>query len=304
MRTLLAISLLLPSLALAQRSGIEGPTPGYVFDAETRELRPLRGFPGAAYLAEALISDADAAAVSADGTLAVMLRKGAIKLIRNFDSAEPVSLPLGSAEGELMFTFLNHDLAVYATASKTLTLYRKLDQSSEAAETRVVDVIAGDVSSLLFDGQAVILAAKGGIYRSTAKGTTRLLEAADPSAPSLLGRDLFVADRATGDIWQIADYAGNAVPAWFAAASSPVGVRATSRGLLVASAETHTIERFDLASKARVASTQLDFTPAGLSGLGGSQLTLLTSASKSDPLYILDSGDSLQVFFVPAGREQ
>jgi hypothetical protein len=304
MKTLLTLSFLIPTLALAQRAGIDGPTPGYLFDAETRELRPLRGFPGAAYLAEALIKDADNAAVSADGSLAVTLRGNALELTRHFDSANPVTVPLGQAEGDVIFAWRNHDLAVYAESAHTLTLYRNLDQSGEPAETRLLNDVQGDVSSLLFDGATVLLTAKGGLYRSTAGATARLVDLADPTAPALHNRDLFVADRATGDIWHIADYAAAATPAWFAASENPVGLRATRDGLLVASAASHSIDRFDLASKARVASAELDFTPAGLAALSDSNLTLLTSASKSDPLFLLNSAGDLQIFFVPAGREQ
>ena len=97
MKSLFLISALAATSAWAQLSG---PTPGYVFDGPARELRPIRGFVGAAHLGSALVQDADAASASADGTLAIASRFGSIELIRGFDSAAPARLTLAQEPGD------------------------------------------------------------------------------------------------------------------------------------------------------------------------------------------------------------
>ena len=67
--------------------------------------------------------------------------------------------------------------------------------------------------------------------------------------------------------------------------------------------ETRTVEAFDMATKERMGSVELDFTPTRMFRMGDT-LALLNSGSETEPLFVLDSGGSPQVYFVPAGREQ
>ncbi len=297
MRILTLIALAVPAFAQ-----LSGPTPGFVYDASTRELLPIRGFVGSAYLGSALIKDADAAAASQDAKLAVALHGSTVSLTRGFDSEAPVSVNLGQVEPGSVFVWSGHDLA--AVSNHSVSIWRNADSAVEVSEKFDVVGVDSAPSAVYFDGTGVLIAAKGGLYRVTKAGTSRLAELTDPSALAVASRDAFVADFANGQIVRIADYAGAASVETFTNIAEPVGLQVARNTLLVASAKSRSIEAIDLNSRELAASLALEFQPARMEQLATTSLALLNSASKTEPLYVLDSRSDLQVLFVPAGREQ
>jgi hypothetical protein len=122
------------------------------------------------------------------------------------------------------------------------------------------------------------------------------------------GADLYVANTAANEVWQIHDYASSAAPMLFASerdgVSSPVGVQVSRRRLLVASSDSKSVTAFDLASRQAVGRVDLDFAPTRLEALGSRPLALLNQPASGEPLWVLDTGDVFAAYFVPAGREQ
>ncbi|MCP5111736.1 MAG: hypothetical protein GY953_12975, partial [bacterium] len=82
-RALLLTLLLLIALTLAAQ--VRGPVSGFVYDGYERALRPIIGFPGAAYLGLAVTGAVDAASASPDGRLAVISEGSDLYLIRDLD---------------------------------------------------------------------------------------------------------------------------------------------------------------------------------------------------------------------------
>ena len=301
MRTSVFISLCLAATAWGQPGGVNGPTSGYVFDSESRTLRPIRGVAGIAHLGAALVADADAASVSNDGTLAVTSRLGSIELIRGFDSAAPLRSVLAQEPGSVLFAWSGHDLAAVLTAARKVLIWR---DTANAPASLSISGIDGDIRRALLDGEKLVIAAKGGLYLVRNGATTRLATLDEPSAMILSGGDLFVADFAAGQVLRIRDYAGSAAIETFAAVAQPVGLQIVRHNLLVASAKTRSVDVFDVATRVQVGSVELDFLPTRLESVGTRPLALLNEGSPGEPLYVLDSKDSPQVYFVPAGREQ
>ena len=301
MKSLFLLSALAATSAWAQLSG---PTPGYVFDGQARELRPIRGFVGAAHLGAALVQDADAASASADGTLAIASRFGSLELIRGFDSAAPTRLTLSQEPGDVLFAWSGHDVAAVFLASRKVQIWRNVDTTADQASTFDLALVDGAIRSVLLDGDRLVLATQGGLYLSTTGTTRQLLALSDPSAVIRSGNHLFIADRAAGQIILLRDYSTAAITERFADVAAPVGLQLTKTTLLVTSADTRSVDAFDLVTKARTASLELDFLPTRMESLGANPLALLNSGSSSEPLYVLDSRNALQVYFVPAGRDQ
>lgn len=301
MKSLFLLSALAATSAWAQLSG---PTPGYVFDGQARELRPIRGFVGAAHLGAALVQDADAASASADGTLAIASRFGSLELIRGFDSAAPARLTLSQEPGDVLFAWSGHDVAAVFLASRKVQIWRNLDTTADQASTFDLSLVDGAIRNVLLDGDRLVLATRGGLYLSTTGTTRQLLALSDPSAVVRSGNHLFIADRAAGQIILLRDYSTAAITERFADVAAPVGLQLTKTTLLVTSADTRSVDAFDLVTKARTASLELDFLPTRMESLGANPLALLNSGSSSEPLYVLDSRNALQVYFVPAGRDQ
>jgi len=301
MRSLFLLFTLAATIAWAQLSG---PTPGYVFDAQTRELRPIRGFVGAAHLGSALINDADAASASADGTLAIASRFGSIELIRGFDSDAPTRLTLLQEPGDVLFAWSGHDVAVVFPAIRKVQIWRNVDTAADLSPAFELSLVDGAIRGLLLDGERLVISTQSALYLATTGSTRQLLAVADPSAVVRSGNNLFIADRAAGQIILLRDYATAAIAEKFADVAAPVGLQLSKTSLLVASADTRSVDAFDLASKVRTASLELDFLPTRLESLGTNPFALLNSGSSREPLYVLDSRNALQVYFVPAGRDQ
>lgn len=300
MRTILVLGTMMSATVFGQ---VGGPTPGYVFDNFAREVRPMRGAVGSAYLGNALLKDADAASVSGDGTMAIASRFGSIELVSGFDSSAPVTVALTQEPGEALFAWSGHDVAVVFAGTRKARIWRNADTKSDAA---AIDLsgIDGAITGAALDGERLVIESKGGLYLALGGEVSRIAEVTDPGAMLIAGADLYVASRGTNQVLRIHDYAGQATTEIFAEAASPVGLRISRQRLLVASAETRSVDAFDTTTKERIGSVELDFVPTRLQALGAGALALLNNGAPDEPLYVLDSGDSLQVYFVPAGREQ
>ena len=293
--------LLLAPQAWGQLGGL---TSGYVYESTSRELRPMRGAAGMAHLGDALVKDADSASVSNDGTLAAVARAGKVTLLRGFDAAQPGTVELAGEPGTVLFAWSGRDLAAVFPASRKAMIWRGIDAGNDGLTLVNLANVEGDIRQVLLDSEGLVLAANGGLYLSRRGETSRIQTLAEPSAMILAGNDLYVADQGAGQVLQIRNYGGKAEAISFAAIGQPVGLQMAGRNLLVASAQTRSVEAFDLATKERTSSLELDFLPTRMEALGGRALALLNQGSADEPLYVLDAKDSLHVYFVPSGRNQ
>src|SRR5262249_47549677 len=147
-------------------------------------------------------------------------------------------------------------------------------------------------------------------------GLKLLLPAADPGALALGAgnRDLFVADSVSNQIWMVRDYAGDATPMLFsdgAGLSTPVGLRLAGkdRYLLVANSGARSVDAMEISTHSAVKHIDLEFAPSRMDTVGSGTLALLNSGSGGEPLYLIDcglidSGNDLAVYFVPARSEE
>ena len=261
----------------------------------------MRGMAGMAHLGDALVKDADNASVSVDGKLAAVARKGAVELIRDFDTDGPVRVALAQETGDVLFAWSGQDLAAVFPASRKAMVWRKAGAEMTAVSIAGID---GEIRNALLDGENLVIAADGGLYLSRAGKTSRIQALAEPAALVRAGKDLYIADRGASQVLQIRDYAGEAAADTFAAVGQPVGLQLAGGNLLVASAQTRTVDTFDVQSRNRTGSLELDFLPTRMEALGGRPLALLNQGSADEPLYVLDAKDALRVYFVPAGRNQ
>ncbi len=290
--------------SVAAWSQVSGPTPGYVFDAATAQLRPMRGMAGTAYLGAAVIDETTAASASEDGTLALASRLGSVELVRGLDSASATRIALTQEPGAVLFAWARHDVAAVFTETKKAKIWRGVDTKTDSTVTIDLAGIAGEIRSARFDGDRLILAASDGLYVSNGGEVSRLLEAGNISSILIDGANLFVADRELGQIVMIRNYGSQAATERFAEVAEPVGMQMSRGRLLVASAESRRVDAYDVTTGARTGSIELDFLPTRMESLGSRPLALLNSRTADEPLYVLDSNDALQVYFVPAGRDQ
>ena len=306
----------LPAFTLAADGNLTGPVPGFVFDANANSIRPMIGMPGAAYLGNAVAQGFDAASIAPDGNAALATREGQLFLLRGLGNAEPSLSRIENAiAGTDRFAWSSdsNSAVVFASASGQLQV---IDNLNKVPSTAAAMELGGNLNALIWNGTNAIAAISGsndsGVYLVSNRGAELLARMAKPTALAFAANrsDVFAADADRQEIWLIRNFAGGATPEPFAGAAngvnSPVGLQLSSNGrlLLVANAGSRNLEAIDIATRATLANIELDFEPTRLEALGANGLALLNRNGQNEPLYVLDKGDNLAVYFVPAGREQ
>jgi hypothetical protein len=300
-------------VALADDARLSGPVPGFVFDRSTQSIRPIFGVPGSSYLGPSVASGFDAASVSPLGISALATQAGKLYLIRKLDGAEPDSVPLENAmSGVGWFAWSQDGLsaAVYSADSRQAQVLRNLDGAPTVEDAIDLASLEGTVSALAFDGKRLVIGAAQVYLADGQSAPKSLVRAVNPVALSLSKGDLYIADQANNQVWLVRGYAGEATPMLFASerdgVSSPVGIRVSvdGRRLLIANSGSRAIDALDISTRASAGHVDLDFDPSRMEALGSGSLSLMNFGGPDSPLYVLDSGGDLAVYFVPAGGGQ
>jgi hypothetical protein len=113
---ILCTSLAAGCVALAQ-SALNGPLTGVVYVPASRTLRPIQGFPGAAYLGTPLARDVDWASIAPDGSAAIVQVGGHLYLVPSLHATPLETTPLADAQPEAPA------LAAWSTDSRAAALY-------------------------------------------------------------------------------------------------------------------------------------------------------------------------------------
>ena len=310
---------LIPALLARDAGEIAGPSSGAVFDEQTGAIRPIVGVPGSAYLGAPLIAGFEKASVAPSGKLALGWREGALFSILDLGAASPrlipTEVPLARAD-RMVWNASSTAAAVYSASDRSLAILRDLGSDSFTAETLEISSLSGDIISLLLSSSAktAIAGTADGVYLiESGSDARRLMTVANPAAIAF-GKDdqtLYVGERDTGQIWEIAGLSGDAGPVLFAdqraGLMSVVGIQvsAAKNSLIAAGRESRTLVVFNLTTREVTASVELDFTPTCLSPSGADSAWVLNSlAQTSEPLFMVDVRDRPSVVFVPVGREQ
>ncbi len=301
---------------LAQVASLSGPISGRVFDRSSRSLRPIIGIPGASYLGDPLVDGLDWAAVAPDGSRALALREGNLYSVRLLDSSPAWTAIEGAlASPERVAWSGDASVAALSSSESQLQFLRSLSEGPVAGPR--ID-LPGHVSALALDraGNYALVGIEGdqggGLYLVSSEGSLRLLmPLGRPSGIAMAGndRDVFVADRASSQIWELQSFREAPTPLLFADEGSgltdAVGL-ALSRDeklLFVASQSAKTLDAYALETRSLASRSSLDYEPSLLEPLSGPALFLLKSVGQdNEPLLVLDTSREPTVYFVPVGR--
>lgn len=294
---------LFAGMVAAQPLLIEGPTSGFAFDETSGAIRPILGLPGAAYLGDPLITGAAWASIAPGGSLALVFRDGVLYRVDGLARLAPSWSAVGNVEIVPDRAAWSDDGAVaviYSAASGRAQVIR--NAGAQVAAGEVFEL--GEVAALAVDREGRIVASTpGGVCLIAGEGNQMLLPGVRAAALVVTGDSLYVA--ASGEVWQVADYAAQAKPQIVVAAPDPVGVALSRDGkrLFIADRAGRAVLVYDLASRAPVAELVVDFEPVTLARLSGADLWLLrASAGPNEPLFVLKTDPEPGVWFVPAGR--
>ena len=296
-------------VAFADDARLSGPVPGFVFERSSHSIRPIFGVPGSSYLGPSIADGFDTASVSPLGISALGTQSGKLYFIRHLDTSQPDSVPLdGAISGTTFFAWSPDGLSasIYSADSRQAQVLRNLDGAPTIEDPIDLSSLDGPVSALVFDGKRLVIGA-GGVYRADGQLLASVANAAALALDSAKG-DLYIADQANNQIWMVRGYATDATPMLFAdersGVSSPVGLRVSGRRLLIANSGNKGIDALDLSTRATLGHIDLDSAPDRMEALGSGSLSLLNFGAADTPLYVLDSGGDLAVYFVPSGGGQ
>jgi hypothetical protein len=309
-KNLLLITLAIPLLGLAQDGGpIRGPVAGFIYDRETRAIRSVTGVPGSSYLGGSILADVDAASISSDGASAIAVQQGRLVVVRGIRTASPAAQPLeGALAGADLFAWSRTSAAIYSSAGRQAQIVREIGTAPAVSEPLDLSGLPGTVTVMALAGDSLVVGTEGGgVYLVKRGQSTRLIAGSQsPSALAVVGEDLLFADRESGSIWRVNDFAGDASSSIFASGiDSPVGLHVNNGRVFASSAGGRQLRIYDLATKAEGAALELEFTPAAFDFVGEPSLLLVArGVAGEQPYYLLDASQNPAVFFVPAGREQ
>ena len=309
--------LLLVYPAYCQSPGIRGPVGGFVYSPSDHTLRPLRGVPGATYIAPAVLNGLDFASVSPAGDWALVSRSGLYTFEHGFSAGDPTESSVDgliqaidnvvwSRDGSfaLLYSSSENQLQRVRLSATDITLDDPLDLSAwGTASTFAIDPaghqiafgIAGSGEYLLKVGQSPAL-----LLNTTHPG---------PAAFDETGARLFMVDL---DQQQVVVFDSGAGPIPFASLAregsplSPVGLAISSGGryLSLADKTTRSVQVYETASQTLVNTIPLDFTPSRFEALSNGPTFLLNGDNRQDWLLVLDARQVPSVYFVPAAQEQ
>ncbi len=306
---LLAGMLLAMTGAFAQSTTLNGPGLGFMYDPVDRSVRPVVGFPGAAYLGAASIAQVDAASVAPNGTAALVLRGGTLSSIPDITRpANVVALSSGPAAWDLIaWSADSQTAAIYSTASKQLWIVRNIASAATIDSPIDLSALPGTLSALAINANAGLIAlgisdpATGGLYLAAAGQAPNLVAAGknfSAAAFDQTGQILYGADRDSRTVWSMSGGSAHVVAASgdaVAAAVLPGG-----QTLAVANSADRSVQFFDVTSGTLTDTVALDIAPVTLNPLVSGIFQLNARSAQQSPAFILQAGSPHAAYFVPA----
>ncbi len=167
--TLLTASLLLlPAVAKVARSasgqGVRGPVMGYIFDENSRLLRPINGIPGAAHVAAAVVLDFSPAVVAVSPNQDFALAVDAEGRLRLVDLAAPaptstiVQAAIAGAD-RIFISPSGAAAAVYDRDTGRVQILDGLPAAANAAGEFAAGALPGVLTALAVSDSGAVLAA-------------------------------------------------------------------------------------------------------------------------------------------------
>jgi WD40 repeat protein len=312
---LFVLALISASLLCAQPTSLSGPVEAITFDAPTRSLRAVNGFPGTASFGPALLDSLDFASVAPRQTYGVVFEGGKClfvsglgsKTIANAVIAGVTERPDGvvwSGDGSLAILYSRN-----AGWFQTITGF-----PGDPTAGALVDVssLGGTLTAVAVDtpGKQIVVAVSGdngGVYQTSGGQFTRLASMTKPISLSFSsdGQTLYALDAATAQVTAVS--LGNhglqilALPG----ITNPIAIQSVedsqnSQQLYVAGGSDRIVRILDVASQQILADVPLNFQPTGLDPFGSGSFVLAFRSQSANPLWLFAATPQPGAYFVPA----
>jgi hypothetical protein len=322
-----ALGLVSSSCLAAPRVSLTGPVEAYTFDAPTRSLRAVIGFPGAASFGPALRVNLEFASVAPLQTYAIGFERGECLLISGLGSSAlstsvlsgVVAQPEGiawSGDGSvaILYSRSGNWLQTISGLPGAAAAGPRVDGSSPgsglgggmlasvAANLHGTEIAAGVTAGAGGETGAVYLSSDGQNFSS-------LATVAKPIALSFSsdGATLYVLDGGVSQVVavNVSSHGYQAIP--LKGLTNPVAIQAVANSqnnqqlYIVSSwADASVLRILDVPSQQIVTDVSLSFQATGLDQFGSNSFIVAARAQAANPLWLFTSSPLPGAYFVPA----
>jgi hypothetical protein len=315
---LFALGLVSGGCLAAQQGSVTGPVEAYTFDAPTRSLRAVIGFPGAASFGPMLRDSLDFASVAPLQNYGIGFQRGQCLLISGLGSPALSTRALSGVEAELEGITWSGDGSHAILYSRTGNWLQTISglPSAPAVGPRVDGATLGGVfASVAADAQGKHIAAgvtagvggdAGAVYESSDGQTfTKLVPIAKPIALSFSSDagTLYVLDGSVPQVTAVNMSNQGILTISLDGLANPLAIQAIGNSqntqlLYVAAASLLRI--LNVQSQQIVSDIPLSFQPTGLGQFGSNSFVVAARAQASNPLWLFSSTPQPAAYFVPA----
>jgi hypothetical protein len=300
----------------AQQPSLNGPVEAYTFDAPTRSLHAVIGFPGSASFGPALRDSLEFASAAPRQNYAIGFEDGEGLLISGLGSS-PLSVRALSgveAQPEAVAWSGDGSLAIlYSRTGNWLQTVSGLPSAPTVGPLVDGSMLGGVLTSVAADEQGKQIAAgvsgdTGAIYYSSDGQTfTSLKPLTEPVALSFStdGHTLYAVDGGVPDVIAVtvADHAYQTIP--LTGLVNPVAIQALTDSqnnqlLYIAAGSDRLLRIIDIATQQIVTDVQLGFQPTGVNPFGNNSFVVGARSQAMSPLWLFTSTPTPKPYFVPA----
>jgi hypothetical protein len=316
MRILIALFLFTSLPCVAPAQSLSGPVEGFIYDAPTRSLRAVDGFPGSATFGPAILSDLDFGSVAPYKNYAIAFQSGHALFVSGLGSAHVSTSPIPDIFGPPEGAVWSSDGSVAVLYSRSGNWIQKLaglPKMPRANPNLNLSALDGSLSAVAVDtnGKQIAIGmrgAKGQVYLDGSnQNFIPLVKIKNPISLSFSedGSDLYALDGAALKLSAvtISDWSSQLLPltelrdpfailAGHDAANRPV--------VFVAGGKDRLVGVYNPASREMEAAVRLGFPPTVLQDLGRNSFVIGSRMKSEDPLWLFTTAPRPAAYFVPA----
>lgn len=312
---LFVLGLLSASYLPAQQPTLTGPIEALTFDAPTRSVRAVIGFPGAASFGPALLDNVDFASVAPQQSYGIVLQSGKWLSVSGLGSKTVSKTAIAGVTADPDGIVWSANGTVAILYSLTGGWFQTVAGYPGAPATgALVDLssLGGAFSALAVDapGKQIAVAVSGqngAVYQAANGQFTLLASMTKPVSLSFSndGQTLYALDAATLQV-TAASLSGHGFQTLaLSGLTNPIAIQAfedtQGRQLLyVADASARILRILEVSSQQIVTDLPLSFQPTTIGAFGNSSFVLASRSQSTNPLWLLASTPQPAAYFIPA----
>jgi hypothetical protein len=298
----------------AQPTTLSAPVQAFTFDAPTRSLRAVIGFPGAASFGPALLDNLDFASVAGSQNYGIVFESEKCLFISGLGSKINSAVLAGVTRYPDGIVWSgNGSLAIlYSIGGNWFQTITGFPNAPVAGSFVDVSSLGGTFSVIAVDaqGKQVVVAVSGdhgGVYQAVGQSFTPLASMTNPVSLSFSsdGKTLYALDAATVQVTAV-DLSGHGLQTLaLPGMKNPIAIQSFENSqnqpmLYVAGGSDRMVRILNVESQQIVTDVPVNFQPTGLAPFGNGSFVLASRAQSAKPLWLFSSTPAPGAYFVPA----